>query len=110
DKIENGYEIIDYKTGKPKEKLGWDEKKQLVLYALACSQCFDPALNITKATYHYLENNSSISFEPNEKEKQKLINEVIDSVDKVRKSDFQASPGYHCQHCDFRDICQESAF
>ncbi len=110
DKLEDGYEIVDYKTGKPKDKLSWAERKQLVLYALACERCFDPPLKIAKATYHYLEDNSSVSFEPTEKDKQKLINEVISSVEKMQASDFSPKPGFHCQFCDFRDICENSDF
>ena len=110
DKLDDGYEIVDYKTGKPKDKLSWPERKQLVLYALACERCFDPPLKITKATYHYLEDNSSVSFEPTDKEKQKLIDEVIKAVEKMQASDFSPTPGFHCQYCDFKDICEDSSF
>ena len=110
DKIGNGYEIVDYKTGKPKDKLSWPERKQLVLYALACERCFDPPLIIEKATYHYLEDNSSVSFKPSDKDKQKLIDEVITAVEKMQASDFKPTPGFHCQYCDFKDICEDSDF
>ncbi len=110
DKISDEYEIIDYKTGNPKDKLGWDEKKQLILYTMACEQCFDPGLKIKKCTYHYFENNSFISFEPTNKDKQKLIDEILESVEKIKNSDFNATPGFHCQFCDFKDICEQSAF
>lgn len=110
DMLDDGYEIVDYKTGKPKDKLSWDDRKQLVLYALACERCFDPPLPVKKLTYHYLENNSSLSFEPTDKDKQKLVDEVIKSVEQMRASDFAPTPGFHCQFCDFRDICEDSAF
>jgi len=110
DKLGDGYEIVDYKTGKPKDKLGWNDRKQLVLYALACERCFDPPLKIEKATFHYLEDNSSASFEPSDKDKQKLIDEVIKAVEKMQATDFKSTPGFHCQFCDFRDICEDSDF
>ena len=110
DKLNDGYEIVDYKTGNPKTKLDWDEKKQLVLYALACERCFDPALEVKKVTYHYLEDNTSLSFMPSDKDKQKLIDEVISAVETMRQSTFDPTPGFHCQYCDFRDICEFSDF
>jgi DNA helicase-2/ATP-dependent DNA helicase PcrA len=108
DKTENAYEIVDYKTGSPKKdgKLSWDDKKQLILYAIAGERCFDPPLNITKLTYHYLENNTSVSFEPKDELKEKLIEEVKSSVNAIRTSDFAPSPGFHCNFCDFKDICE----
>ena len=40
DSVDGGLEIIDYKTGEAKdEKLSWDDRRQLVLYAMAVEQC-----------------------------------------------------------------------
>ncbi|MBT4857331.1 UvrD-helicase domain-containing protein [Candidatus Uhrbacteria bacterium] len=108
DEIEDGFEIVDYKTGSPKalEKIGWQEKRQLVLYALAAERCFDPPLKITKLTYHYLEDNSLVTFEPKQKDIEKLQQEVLGTVARMKESDFKATPGWNCKFCDFRDICE----
>lgn len=108
DKIKDGYEIIDYKTGKPKDKLTWQEKRQLVLYQLAGEQCFDPPIKVKKLTYHYLENNSMVSFECKEKDKEKLEQEILSTVEAIKQSDFAPTPGFQCQYCDFKDICEFS--
>jgi DNA helicase II / ATP-dependent DNA helicase PcrA len=108
DKIKDGYEIIDYKTGKPKDKLAWQEKRQLVLYQLAGEQCFDPPISVKKLTYHYLEDNSMVSFECTEKDKEKLEQEILSTVDAIKQSDFAPTPGFQCQYCDFKDICEFS--
>lgn len=105
DRVEGGYEIIDYKTGSPKEKLAWDDRRQLILYALAAEQCFDPSLTIKRLTYYYLESNTAVSFEPTEKEKEKLTQEILDTMEKIRTSSFAATPGPQCRYCDFKDIC-----
>lgn len=108
DACEGGIEIVDYKTGRPKDKLSWQDKRQLVLYQMASEQCFDPPVVVKKLTYHYLEDNSILSFEATEKEKAKLEKEILDTVDLIKESDFSATPGFHCQYCDFKDICEFS--
>lgn len=104
----DAFEIVDYKTGKPKEKLTWQDKRQLVLYQLAAESCFDPPLKISRLSYHYLEDNSKVSFEATEKDKEKLETEILDAVDAIKSSDFKQNPGFHCQYCDFKDICEFS--
>ena len=108
DKIEDGYEIIDYKTGQAKIKLDWQDRRQLLLYAIAVEQCFNPPIKVKKLTYHYLEDNSCVSFEPKEKDVEKLENEILETVDAIKKSDFSAKPGFMCSYCDFKDICEFS--
>jgi DNA helicase-2/ATP-dependent DNA helicase PcrA len=106
DEIEGGYEIVDYKTGKAKEKLSWDEKRQLVLYAIAAEECFNPPLHIKKLTYYYVETNTTVSFEPTDKDKEKLKNEIIGTVADIRSGDFTQNPGpFTCRYCDFKEIC-----
>lgn len=106
DAIEGGYEIIDYKTGAPKDELAWDDKRQLVMYALAAEQCFTPPLNVTKLTYYYLENGGTVSFTPTEKEKEKLRKLIVETVTDLRASDFAPTPAERiCRNCDFKDIC-----
>ncbi len=108
DKIEDGYEIIDYKTGSPKKKLDWNLKRQLLLYQLAAEECFDPPLKIKKLTFHYIEDNSRLIFVAKDAEKIKLKDQILSVVDQIKSSDFTAKPGMHCQWCDFKDICESS--
>jgi DNA helicase II / ATP-dependent DNA helicase PcrA len=106
DTVEGGVEIIDYKTGMPKDELAWDDKRQLVIYALAAEQCFNPSLNVVKLTYYYLENGASVSFVPTEKEKEKMRKEIVETVTDMRASDFAPTPNErNCKYCDFKDIC-----
>ncbi|MFH1631544.1 MAG: ATP-dependent DNA helicase [bacterium] len=109
DQLEDGVEIIDYKTGSPMdEKPGWDKKKQLVLYKMAAEQCFDPPVKVKKLTYHFLTDNSRVSFEATEKDCEKLQNEILTTVDAIKHSEFGATPGFNCKYCDFKDICEFS--
>ncbi|MFH1434012.1 MAG: UvrD-helicase domain-containing protein [Candidatus Uhrbacteria bacterium] len=106
DEFDDGVEIIDYKTGKPKaeDKLSRDDKKQLLIYQIAAAECL--GLKPKKLTFHYLENNSQVSFFGTEKELEKLKDELVSSLAKIRESHFNATPGFHCQFCDFSSICE----
>jgi DNA helicase-2/ATP-dependent DNA helicase PcrA len=106
DSVEGGVEIIDYKTGRAKEKLDWDDRRQLVLYALAAEQCFNPPLVVKALTYYYVETNETMSFAPTDKDKEKLLDEIKETVSAIRTSTFDPKPGpFTCKYCDFKDIC-----
>ncbi|MEK7459006.1 MAG: UvrD-helicase domain-containing protein [Patescibacteria group bacterium] len=110
DSVDGGLEIIDYKTGEAKdEKLSWDDRRQLVLYAMAVEQCFPDHPVVKKLSYYYLESGTTVSFEPDEDDKDKLTNDILDFMTKIQHSDFSPTPGWHCQLCDFRDICEHAA-
>ncbi len=106
DSFEDGVEIIDYKTGSPKTEkmLERSDKEQLWLYQLAARDVLK--LNPRKLTFVYLEDGSHVSFLGNEKDLEQLRTEVVDRVAHIRESAFEATPGYHCRHCDFVDICE----
>lgn len=109
DQVEGGYEIIDYKTGHAKEKLSWDDKRQLILYAIALEDCFDPPLKVKKLTYYYLTDDCKVSFEPTDKDKEKLADEIIETMAAIEKGDFSPTPDeWKCANCDFNEICPSS--
>jgi len=100
---ENEYEIIDYKTGNPKKSLSKDEKLQLMIYKLAAQEVF--GIDVKKLTYYYVENNSFYSFYPKEGEIEKIKQELKETINRIKRSNFKPSPGWNCQYCDFKDIC-----
>ena len=106
DEFENGVEIIDYKTGTPKEldKIDKQDKEQLYLYQIAARDIL--GLNPVKLTYHYLENNSQVSFIGDEDDLIDLKEKILERVEGIKKSNFTATPGFHCGYCDFADICE----
>ena len=106
DEAEGGVEIIDYKTGTPKEdgKLEASDKEQLLLYQMAARDIL--GLNPVKLTYHYLEDNSQISFIGDEDDLLGLREKIQDRVNGIRTSKFGPTAGFHCKYCDFADICE----
>lgn len=102
-------ELIDYKTGAPKEKLTSEEKMQLLLYQLACLNLpeITGGHKVSKLTFYYLDNNSQISFLGSDKELDKVENEFSDTISEIKSSQFEARPESHkCAFCDFKNICE----
>lgn len=97
-------EIIDYKTGSPKEKFIAEDKRQLIIYQKASQELFNK--KISKLTYYYLQDGSSASFEASEKEIIKTEEKIIDTIEEIRKGFFLANPGMLCAYCDFKNICE----
>jgi len=104
DDIEGGLEIVDYKTGKPKEKLDKDDREQLLIYQLAVEEVM--RLKAAKLTYYYLTDNSEQSFVGSPKELSELKEKILDEYARMKNSNFEPKSGFHCKHCDFRDICE----
>ncbi len=99
-----GVEIIDYKTGQPKEKINFNQKRQLLLYKIAVETLF--GLKVERLSYYYLTNNSKVSFTSQEKDEAKLKEQVTKIIKLIESGDFPPKPGPLCAWCDFRDICQ----
>jgi len=106
DLCEGGVRIIDYKTGKPKDvkKLDRGQKEQLWLYQLACRDVL--GLEVKELVYHYLEDHSQASFLGTDKQLLELQESIADRVQAIRGGDYPPKPGFHCQFCDFKEICE----
>lgn len=107
DETPNGLEIVDYKTGRV-PKSGKRDSEQLYLYALALKEVFHetPA----QLTYYFIEENKKISeeFLPEKLEKTRAW--IMEIITKILEGNFEATPGFHCQFCDYRDICEFRSF
>ncbi|HNX10684.1 MAG TPA: UvrD-helicase domain-containing protein [bacterium] len=98
-------EIVDYKTGNPKDKLEWKDKKQLILYQLFLEEALSRP--VSRLSYYYLENGTQLSFVSKPAEKDKLRQEIMAEIQAIRSLDFTPSPEEHtCQFCDFNTICE----
>jgi DNA helicase-2/ATP-dependent DNA helicase PcrA len=98
------WEIVDYKTGSPKEKIDFNQKRQLILYKLAVEEIFQKP--VSKLTFYYLENNSTVSFSATDKQMEKLREQILEIIDKIKQCRFIPTPGIICSWCDFNGICE----
>lgn len=97
-------EIIDYKTGNPKDKLDYQTKRQLMIYQLAVEDVF--GWRVGRLTFYYLNNGTSLSFTAKPADLEKVQQEVAAEVESIRQGIFPAQPSQLCAYCDFRTICQ----
>jgi DNA helicase-2/ATP-dependent DNA helicase PcrA len=105
DEVDNGIEIIDYKTGKAKTKLKTEDKEQLLIYQIAAQEA--GIGKPVKLTYYYLDNTTTASFIGSEDDMEKLRNKITETIENIKKSDFSAKPSKLCEFCDFKGICEE---
>lgn len=96
-------DVIDYKTGNPKEKLAYQDKRQLILYQLFLEDNLN--IKVNSLNYYYLNNNTNLSFTVKEKEKEKLIEEIQQNIKSIKSKEFPAKPSMMCSFCDYNDIC-----
>ena len=96
--------IVDYKTGKPKEKLEFNEKAQLLIYQQAVKELFRQ--EVGALCYRYLNDNSEIEFLGKEKDFAKLDDKISETIRAIRKGEFPATPGQQCKFCDYNGICE----
>jgi DNA helicase-2/ATP-dependent DNA helicase PcrA len=102
-------EIIDYKTGRPKEKLESSDKDQLLLYQIATEELpqFHHIGKTSKLTFYYLNNGTKISFLGTQKEIGKFKSKTALIIEKISSHSFEATPSqYVCGSCSFKEICE----
>jgi len=106
DRLADGtLEILDYKTGNPKDGLVWKDKRQLILYQLFLEDFLKT--KVSTLSYYYLENGEKLSFVPKPKDIEKLQQEIIDEIKAIKSLDFAPKPdSIICQFCDFKGICE----
>ncbi len=104
DKLGDGIKIVDYKTGKAKEKLSSEDKEQLLIYQIAAEQVL--RVKVNELSFYYLEEGREETFLGNEKELVKVKERVINTISEIRKGYFTATPSELCKYCDFNSICE----
>lgn len=103
DANKDGWQLIDYKTGRPKDKLTFDDKKQLLIYQIAAQEIFKQ--DVKELTFFYLTNNNPVSFKGTDKDIQKVKDWMLATIENILSHDFTATPGHVCDSCDFKSIC-----
>ena len=96
-------EIVDYKTGRPRDADKAKKDLQLSVYALAGRELFD--WNPSTLTFHNLQSNSAVSAGRDEKKLNKVRAEIQEAAADIRAGEFPAKMGFACRYCDFKLVC-----
>ncbi|MFH0892374.1 MAG: UvrD-helicase domain-containing protein [Candidatus Falkowbacteria bacterium] len=103
-------QIVDYKTGRPKEEeaIGPEEKEQLLIYQLAARQAIEA--KVKNLQFYYLDDNSEVNFIGTEKEMAKMEEKILDRINGIKEAAatgiFPPNPTVMCKFCDFYGICE----
>lgn len=106
DKLADGtYEIIDYKSGNKPKTIGYEQKRQLLLYQTALQNNF--GLTVSRLTFHYLKNNSTESFVAKPSDLEKVQHDMITLIEEIKHSDFKKRPHSDCKYCQHGPVSSE---
>lgn len=107
DRLEDGnFEVIDYKTGSSKRDVNLKKDLQLSVYALACRDVF--RLNVSKYSLFYLEDSYKASTVRSDEDIESVKSVLEDIAGEMKKSNFEATPGFNCGYCEYRILCDKA--
>lgn len=110
DKVKDGIEIIDYKTGAnvPTQK-EVDHDLQLTIYALAATQLvgepFGRKPGEIKLTLYYFDGQKKLTTKRTREQLDEAIDEIYEIRREIEGSDFKCSGGYFCGNCEYKMFC-----
>ena len=107
DRAGDGLKLVDYKTGRAKAKLIFQNKKQLFIYQLAAGELFKQP--VSGLAFYYLDNNSEVEFIGTPAELAKIKLKIIFTIKEISRGEFPPRPSQLCAWCDFREICEYRA-
>lgn len=103
DETPSGAAIIDYKSGRRPERLPDRLRAQLHTYALGVEQVHQR--RVERLDAYFLADNAGISIAPDPHYTAALLDRYATTAERVVEGEFTATPGPHCDWCDFRDRC-----
>ena len=101
---DGGYELIDYKTGRPKTAAQLREDVQLSLYAVGAREAWE--LDTAGQSYYYVLDDAKVPVQRDDADRDWITETVMEVADGILGQGFEPTPSYAaCSTCDFRLIC-----
>jgi DNA helicase-2/ATP-dependent DNA helicase PcrA len=101
---DGGYELIDYKTGRPKTAAQLREDVQLSLYAVGAREAWQ--LEAAHQAYYYVLDDEKVPVERDEADRDWITDTVLEVADGIQGQGFEPTPSYAaCSMCDYRIAC-----
>jgi RecB family exonuclease len=98
------YELIDYKTSRPKTAAQLKEDVQLSLYALAAREAWQ--LESSRQAYYYVLDDRKVPVPRGEKDAESVKDTVLEVGEGILAQQFEPTPSRAvCSICDYRIVC-----
>ncbi|HWF50419.1 MAG TPA: ATP-dependent DNA helicase [Solirubrobacteraceae bacterium] len=105
DRLPGGeYELIDYKTGRPKSEAQLAEDVQLSLYAVGASEAW--RLDASRQAYYYLLDDKKVALSHGDGDREWILEVTNEVADGILSQGFEPTPSFAaCSMCDYRLVC-----
>jgi DNA helicase-2/ATP-dependent DNA helicase PcrA len=106
DRLPDGeYELIDYKTGRPKTAAQLSEDVQLSLYAVGAREAW--RLEASRQAYYYLLDDQKVEVPADDGDRGEWVQEVaMEVAEGILSQGFEPTPSFAaCSMCDYRLVC-----
>ena len=105
DRMADGrYELIDYKTGRPKTPAQLRDDVQLALYAVAATAAWN--LDASVQSYLYVLDDQKVPLPDDANDAEWISETVLEVADGILGQGFEPTPSYAaCSICDYRIAC-----
>ena len=98
------YELIDYKTSRPKTAEQLKDDVQLSLYALAARE--DWRLESSRQAYYYVLDDLKVPVPKDAKDAEAIKDTVLEVGEGILGQEFEPTPSHAaCSICDYRIVC-----
>jgi DNA helicase-2/ATP-dependent DNA helicase PcrA len=99
----NSIEILDYKTGKPRDEKSAAQDLQLSVYALAAREILDAIPE--RLVLYNLMTNEPVATTRDANSLEKTKQKIAEVATLIRAGEFPAKPGFYCGYCDYKPMC-----
>ena len=105
DRLPDGrYELIDYKTGRPKSEAQLRDDVQLALYAVGAREAW--SLEASRQAYLYVLDDRKVPLPDDAGDAEWIEETVLEVADGILGQGFEPTPSYAaCSICDYRLAC-----
>ena len=106
DRLPDGeYELIDYKTGRPKSPVQLADDVQLSLYAVGAREAW--SLDASRQAYYYVLDDEKVTVPAQDGDRSEWIRAVaVEAAEGILAQGFEPTPSFAaCSICDYRLIC-----
>ncbi|MFL5956390.1 MAG: PD-(D/E)XK nuclease family protein, partial [Solirubrobacterales bacterium] len=101
---DGGFELIDYKTGRPKSAAQLKSDVQLSLYAVGAREAWQ--LDAAQQAYYYVLDDAKVPVERSAEDRDWVTDTVLEVADGIMSQGFEPTPSYAaCSVCDYRIVC-----